>query len=102
MAHWSRLGKLKRQKCPSLSGGGGSFGGGAGPGMLAVMAGVLMADTYLAARELVREVDFTLTTLAGSLLGQQRFELPAAEVPGKWPALRLQICSVQHAAAAVL
>ena len=82
VAHWSRLGKLKRQKCPSLSGGGGSFGGGAGPGLLSVMAGVLLADTYLAARELVREVDFTLGTLAGSLLGQERFELPASELPG--------------------
>ena len=36
------------------------------------MAGRLLCDTYLSARELVKEVDYTLTTLANSLLIAQR------------------------------
>lgn len=54
----------------------------AGPGALLVVAGRLLCDTYLAARDLVREVDYTLTTLARSLLKQERTELSAADVPG--------------------
>lgn len=40
---------------------------------------LLVAST--AARELVREVDYTLKTLSSSLLGESRTEVPAAEVP---------------------
>ena len=76
------MGRLKRAKCPNVGSGGGAFGGGASQGLLAVMAGVLLGDTYVAARELVREVDFTLGTLAQALLGQERCELPPSEVPG--------------------
>ena len=46
------------------------------------MAGVLLCDTYLAARELVKEVDYTLTTLAHELIGEQRSDLAASDVPG--------------------
>lgn len=45
-------------------------------------AGVLLCDTYLAARELVKEVDYTLTTLARELLQEQRSDLNASDVPG--------------------
>ncbi len=45
-------------------------------------AGRLLCDTYLCARELVREVDYTLGTLSKSLLRQERHDLPAADVPG--------------------
>ena len=37
-----------------------------------------------AARELVREVDYTLKTLAQTLLGQERHELLPAEIPQKY------------------
>ena len=43
---------------------------------------MLLCDTYLAARELVREVDFTLSTLARALLMEQRADLSASDVPG--------------------
>ena len=82
VANWSRVGRLRRAKCPNLGSGGGAYGGGASQGLLNVMAGVLLGDTYVAARELVRELDFTLGTLARSLLGQERYELPPSEVPG--------------------
>ena len=42
----------------------------------------MICDTYLSARELVREVDYTLKTLARSLLQQDRGELAASDVPG--------------------
>ncbi|PNW83953.1 hypothetical protein CHLRE_04g214350v5 [Chlamydomonas reinhardtii] len=69
---WSRIGRVKKTEFPRLTGGGHTFGGGAGAGVMATVAGRLMCDTYLSARELVKSVDFTLGTLAQSLLGQQR------------------------------
>ena len=83
--HWSRLGRLKRTKLPNLSGGGHVFGGGASQGIMTVLAGRLLCDTYLAARELVKEVDYTLKTLSHSLLQQERHELSASDVPGNSP-----------------
>lgn len=50
------MGRLKRSKFPSLAGGGHTFGGGAGAGLLSATAGRLLCDTYLGARELLREV----------------------------------------------
>jgi DNA polymerase alpha subunit A len=46
------------------------------------VAGRLLCDTYLAARDLVHEVDYTLSTLARSLLKQERAELSPTDVPG--------------------
>lgn len=82
---WSRVGRLRRSTFPSLGGGGGSFGGGAGPGLLPAMAGRLICDTYLGARELLHEVDYTMATLARIHLGQTRSDLAAADVPGMGP-----------------
>ena len=48
-----------------------------------LIAGRLLCDTYLSARELVKEVDYTLATLSRSLLSQERQELAAADVPGR-------------------
>ncbi len=67
---------------PSLTGGGHTFGGGAGPGLQAALAGRLLVDTYLAARETVKEVDYSLATLSRSLLSQERSDLQASSVPG--------------------
>lgn len=39
---------------------------------------------WVAARELVREVDYTLRTLSSSLLGESRTEVPAAELPARY------------------
>ncbi len=81
---WSRIGRLKRSAFPNLgSGGGHSFGGGAGPGLLAALAGRLICDTYLGARELLHEVDYTMATLSRIHLGQTRSDLSAADVPGE-------------------
>lgn len=82
---WSRLGRLRRNKPPRTSSGGGGGsggpgGGGASPQLVTALAGRLLCDTYLSSRELVREVDYTLTTVARSLLGQARSDLPPAAV----------------------
>jgi DNA polymerase alpha subunit A len=86
VAHWSRLGRLKRSRFPSLGGGGGAFGGGAGAGALGALAGRLLADTYLAAREYCREVSYTLTALAQRQLGLPRAEIASADIPGRYAA----------------
>jgi hypothetical protein len=41
--NWSRVGRLKRSKFPSLGGGGHTFGGGAGAGLMTVLAGTYAA-----------------------------------------------------------
>jgi DNA polymerase alpha subunit A len=48
---WSRLGRLKRSSFPKLTGGGQIFGGGASPGLLSVLAGRLLCDTYLSGEQ---------------------------------------------------
>lgn len=82
MPNWSRIGRLKRSKFPNLAGGGHAYGGGASAGVLSVLAGRMLCDTYLASRDLVKEVDYTLKTLSRSLLNQERHELSADGVPG--------------------
>jgi DNA polymerase alpha subunit A len=82
--HWAALGRLKRSKFPNLGGSGHTFGGGAGAGQLSVVAGRLLCDTYLSARDLVRETDYTLTTLAKNLLGETRSELASSDIPAKF------------------
>ncbi|CAG9462303.1 unnamed protein product [Pedinophyceae sp. YPF-701] len=78
--NWGRVGRLKRTRFPSLGGGGGVFGSGAGAGALAALAGRLLCDTYLAAKEFVKEIDYSLTTLAKNQLGQSRRDMDAAAV----------------------
>jgi DNA polymerase alpha subunit A len=77
------VGRLKRSTFPNLSGGGHTFGGGAGAGLLTALAGRLLCDTYLGARELLREVDYTMTTLAHVYLNETRCDLAASDVPGE-------------------
>ncbi|KAL6757111.1 hypothetical protein V8C86DRAFT_3135851 [Haematococcus lacustris] len=81
---WSRLGRLKRSSFPKLTGGGQAFGGGASAGALSVLAGRLLCDTYLSARELLKEVDYTLKTLARSQLNEVRTEVTLAELPRRF------------------
>ena len=94
--HWSSLGRLKRSRFPNLGGGGHTFGGGAGAGQLSVVAGRLLCDTYIAARDLVRETDYTLTTLSRNLLGETRTELAAADIPPKFATTKKLLGLVHH------
>ena len=81
---WSRVGRLRRSKFPSLGGKGGMYGGGASSGAAVCLAGRLLADTYLAAREYSREVSYTLTALAKNQLGMPRVEVPGSEIPSRF------------------
>ena len=84
MPHWSKIGRLKRTRFPNLGGGGQNYGGGAGIGALSCVAGRLLADTYLSARDFVKEVSYTLTALAQNQLKMTRHEVPSTDIPGKF------------------
>ena len=82
VARWSKIGRLKRTRFPNLSGGNqGSFGGGASIGALSCMSGRLLADTYLSARDLLKEVSYTLTNLMKTQFDENRAEIPHQDVP---------------------
>lgn len=55
---WSRIGRLKRNTFPKLTGGGNVFGGGASPGVMTCIAGRLLCDTYLSSRCAARRLAF--------------------------------------------
>lgn len=94
--HWSSLGRLKRSKFPNLGGGGYAYGGGAGAGALSVVAGRLICDTYLAARDLVRETEYTLTALSRNLLGELRLEINSADIKSRFLSSQKLLEMVQH------
>ena len=50
-AMWDRIGRLRRSKMPQIRG-----GGAAGSNYTKFVAGRLLCDTYISARELVRQV----------------------------------------------
>lgn len=74
---WSRIGRLRRQQMPRLAtgvGGRDQFTG-------VLCAGRLVCDTYLAARELVRETTYALSYLAHSMLNVRREDIDPGDVP---------------------
>lgn len=94
VAHWSRVGRLRRNKMPNLaSGGGNKFGGGAAASAMSALAGRLLCDTYLSAREFVKEVSYTLSSLASNQLKMQvRHRASCPHAP-------LHVCRVHLASA---
>ena len=64
---WSRIGRIKRSRMPNLKS---SQGGGMSFGAMTATAGRLIGDTYISARELLREVDYSLASLAKTQLGE--------------------------------
>ncbi|KAH7429421.1 hypothetical protein KP509_09G047200 [Ceratopteris richardii] len=78
---WSKIGRLKRSSMPRLTGGGTTFGAGASQGALTCIAGRLLCDTYVASRDLLKEVNYTLTQLSRSQLGRERRELSPDDIP---------------------
>jgi len=75
---WSRIGRLRRIQMPRavLGAGGRASYAGSSPA-----AGRLLCDTYLSARELLRETTYTLSSLTASQLGERRAEVDPLEVP---------------------
>lgn len=58
---WSKIGRLKRSAMPKLSRVRTIFGSGATPGIMTCIAGRLLCDTYLCARDLLKEVQCLLS-----------------------------------------
>lgn len=73
--HWSRLGRFKRSRFPSGRNNGGFFI----PRQTTV--GRLLCDTFLSARELVRETSYDLTELSDKQLGKKREPFDLAMLP---------------------
>jgi len=76
---WSKLGRLRRSVMPKLQ----SNAGGMGQTTWAekmIMSGRLICDTYIAAKENLRETTYTLTELTKTQLGKQRQEIDFQQV----------------------
>jgi DNA polymerase alpha subunit A len=78
---WSKLGRLRRSVMPKLQ----SNAGGMGTVTWAekmIMSGRLICDTYLSAKENLRETTYTLTELTKTQLGKERQEIDFQQVGG--------------------
>ncbi|KAL4183613.1 hypothetical protein AMTRI_Chr11g99120 [Amborella trichopoda] len=78
---WSKLGRLKRSSMPKLTKGNNLFGSGTSPGVLSCISGRLLCDTYLASRDLLKEVSYSLTQLAKTQLRKDRKEIAPLDIP---------------------
>ncbi|XP_054824492.1 DNA polymerase alpha catalytic subunit isoform X2 [Prosopis cineraria] len=78
---WSKIGRLKRSVMPKLTRLSSVFGSGATPGILSCIAGRLLCDTYLCARELLKEVSYSLSQLSKTQLNKVRKEVAPHDVP---------------------
>ncbi|CAK7337695.1 unnamed protein product [Dovyalis caffra] len=78
---WSKIGRLKRSVMPKLTKGNAIFGSGASPGIMSCIAGRLLCDTYLASRDLLKEVSYSLTQLAKTRLNKDRKEIAPHDIP---------------------
>lgn len=66
---WSKTGRLKRSVMPKLTRVSTIFGSGATPGIMSCIAGRLLCDTYLCARDLLKEVQCLFRNHTGQELG---------------------------------
>ena len=75
---WSRLGRLHRNKMPILRSKTGNFR----EKLIAeACTGRILCDTYLSARDLLREENYSLTHLAKVQLGESRQDIDPMDVP---------------------
>jgi DNA polymerase alpha subunit A len=73
--HWSRIGRIKRSSLPfGVDKKKGSNQGNTLIGS-SITTGRLVCDTYLSAREFVRQPDYSLKSLSSALLGETKVEL---------------------------
>ncbi|XP_072033839.1 DNA polymerase alpha catalytic subunit-like [Amphiura filiformis] len=74
--HWSRIGRLKRQIMPKLTGG---HGKSSTFSERNAACGRMLCDIKISARELIRCKSYDLTELANQILKEQRKEVPFEE-----------------------
>jgi DNA polymerase alpha subunit A len=91
---WSKLGRLRRSKMPQLQKGAGGTGKSTF-GERTVLTGRLPCDTYLMARDLVKEKNYSLSHLAATQLGMKRRELDIDNIPKYFASTQdlLQMCT---------
>jgi len=83
VAHWSKIGRMRVRNMPRLSSSGGSFGGGGNWAEWSVVAGRLMCDTFVSARELLpSQRSYSLKELARTQLSANKPELEQAAIAG--------------------
>ncbi|KAJ4821496.1 DNA polymerase [Rhynchospora pubera] len=78
---WSKIGRLKRSVMPKLKGRKSIYGSGASPGIMSCVAGRLLCDTYLCARDLLKAVSYSLTELSKTELKEERKEILPKDIP---------------------
>ncbi|KAF7803369.1 DNA polymerase alpha catalytic subunit [Senna tora] len=77
---WSKIGRLNRSIVPKLSRVSSVSGSGVTPRIMSCVAGRLLCDTYLCARDLLKEVSYSLTQLANTQLNKVRKEVAPNDV----------------------
>ena len=82
ISHWSRIGRIKKQNIPTkkFDSGSGNYGGSQWIPRQ-VTCGRLLVDTFLTAKELIRETNYDLTHLAKVQLKQTRQEFDEDLLP---------------------
>ena len=90
---WSKMGRLRKAKLPAMKGGAKGGGGNNREAIIASAAtGRILADTYLSARDLLREENYSLSHLGRSYLKAKdadRVDIDPMDVPAYF-------CSSQH------
>eukprot|EP00559_Dactyliosolen_fragilissimus_P008753 CAMPEP_0184856616 /NCGR_PEP_ID=MMETSP0580-20130426/1789_1 /TAXON_ID=1118495 /ORGANISM="Dactyliosolen fragilissimus" /LENGTH=1517 /DNA_ID=CAMNT_0027351729 /DNA_START=158 /DNA_END=4712 /DNA_ORIENTATION=- len=74
---WSKIGRRRRMNIPKVS----QFQSGKDWAIADAMMGRLLCDTYISAKELLRETTYSLTHLAKIQLKTQRFEIEPVDIP---------------------
>lgn len=74
---WSKLGRRRRMQLPPKN----SFSGRKDYAIAEAMSGRLLCDTYLSAKELLRETTYSLTNLAATQLKTMRQEIEPVDIP---------------------
>jgi DNA polymerase Pol2 len=74
---WSKIGRRRKMQLPSKS----HFTGGKDWAIMEALSGRLLCDTYISAKELLRETTYSLTNLAATQLKTQRTDIEPVDVP---------------------
>ena len=74
---WSKIGRTRRSDFPKPS----HFQGGKDWAIAEVLTGRLVCDTYLSAKELLKETTYSLENLAKSQLKAQRVDIDPVDIP---------------------
>jgi DNA polymerase alpha subunit A len=89
---WSKLGRRRRMKIPPKN----SFSTRKDYAIADAMSGRLLCDTYLTAKELLRETTYSLTNLAATQLKTKRREIEPVDIPQWFDSSRTIVKLAQH------